>query len=895
MIYQESGSSGDYRADYSSYRQSGSSQAVDLSSQFIIDKNADVNGRVALLNSYFSTRGIPVDSGDTVNLVIASQLPSSIKATSTNPGWLDITTSDVANQIFNIDSVTFCSNYVKNCKSDGSSTSAAVCAARTSSCSSGKYQVSTSDMPGIFLSFMPANLSLNSINQCSTFNPTYCYQNNGAGMQIAIDDTPIKAEKDQFVGLNNSKYVYTFVAASGGGLKFSSPSISSQPAFTNFNPNLSQNPGMSYAKDAATQNPNPPIYVNQFQSGGYIMEVSVGKSNVPQILSGIKHEYLILPSGEFPGVSDAGTTAAVGNIPAASSGIVWVRARSDTKNITGNINVKATSYTGKQVISVGIYNYIVQPIIQRYHDMASIIYNGLIIALKNYILMVSTLYVLFYAIYFLLGGIQITVADLFSRIIKIVIVTSVLLSGNSWEFFNEYLFSMFFNGTKQLINVFTSVTSDVDNPFGFLDPIFDTYTSPNFWISIIVQLCQPWTGMGFLAMLTIAGVTIFLGALLEVVATYVLSFILISILIGLAPLFIPMILFDYTSEFFKNWLTMLFKAMLQPVIMIFLILIFDDLMKNILSSTIVSSEWGCLKSLDIEFNVAGYNIDLTKDTFCLPFYIPVMDTSPDASSYVVSGLSNYARNYLNLTIASFMYFTYSLVVAQLVSITNNILGGITGLTSDTAVAGGVGGIKKSGIGRAYDGLTGKDFVNKRIAGRSPMLSQAYADPINDRLKISGKLLNKLPSINAATESIQAAASYLGGDSEAAKLHGSKAYNSTRAALYPLTVPVGMVGYGILKSSSMVAKKFNPNSQFLDKAASASWKFGGVPKIYEGVKQGGANFSSAIVDTAKFSLQAGYDVTAKIGAGVKSVASSVVEGGRFVSKAPYKIYTTFIRK
>jgi hypothetical protein len=478
-------------------------------------------------------------------------------------------------------------------------------------------------------------------------------------------------------------------------------------------------------------------------------------------------------------------------------------------------------------------------------------------------------------------------------------LSSVLLSGNSWEFFNEYLFSMFFNGTKQLINVFTSVTSDSGNPFGFVDPIFDTYTSSNFWISIIVQLCQPWTGMGFLAMLTIAGVTIFLSALLEIVATYVLSFILISILIGLAPLFIPMILFDYTSEFFKNWLTMLFKAMLQPVIMIFLILMFDDLMQNILSSTIVSSEWGCLKNLDIEFNVAGYNIDLTKDTFCLPFYIPVMDAPSDASSYVVSGLSNYARNYLNLTIASFMYFTYSLVVAQLVLVTNNILKSITGLTSDSAVSGGVYGIKNSGIGKAYDKLTGKDFINKKIARRDPILSQAYADPINERLQTSAKLLNKLTPINAATESLQAAASYLGGDSEAAKLHGDKAYNSVRTMLYPLTVPVGIVGYGVLKSSSIVAKKFNPKSQFLDKAASASWKFGGWDEIYEGTKQrakqGKENFSSSIIDTAKFSLQAGYDVTAKIGSGAQSIASSVVDAGRFVSKAPYKIYTTFIRK
>jgi type IV secretion system protein VirB6 len=381
---------------------------------------------------------------------------------------------------------------------------------------------------------------------------------------------------------------------------------------------------------------------------------------------------------------------------------------------------------------------VVQPVLSRYAAAMRTIYDGPTGLVNNFRLhqavnLVAVLYIIIYAIYFLLGAVQVTVIDLLSRIVKIIIVVNILFSSNSWEFFNTYLFSIFLNGTNQLINIFAGAPGSVANPFSFLDPVFNTYISAEFWKAIFIQLLQFWNGMGLLALLVLCGVVLFFSTLLEIVMSYVLAFILIYILVGLAPIFIPMMLFSSTKSFFVNWISIIFKNALQPAILIALILIFDQFMDEILAMTMIANKWGCLKEFHISFNIFGMDLNFPTAGFCLPFYIPKIDTTIGVDENIISNLSRPMLSYVNVAMASFLYFTYSLVVVQLVGYTNSILNVVTGMVNDNAVSSAVGNIQqKSAIGKAFN--KGSRAVNKYIASRSPV---SYDDTLDQKLVKGG--------------------------------------------------------------------------------------------------------------------------------------------------------------
>lgn len=782
-----------YVADYSSYSPSEGDKSLDLSIPFTDTDTQSINNRASLLNSYFAmiNRGINVSQGDVVNVLIAQ---SAVPILNQPPSSLyDLTTSGhflLQNQIVNISSSDFCSNNV-------------------GLCSGGRYN--TSNILDIATSSM-SSLTFAGISSCLGASNSYCYHELGSGMQISIGDYCMKNENEQFAAVTTSdfsnlqnattNYVYTFVAPSSGLLTFSSPSIISREAISGFSLPLSS------SSSAASS-----VGVNNFQSGGYMMELSVGKSSAQDALSKIRYEYLIQPDAQVPDSSASGQPISGGNVNASNSGFLWFRASSD--DAVGVVKITGTSYVGKKLLSTVIESYIVKPVIMAYQAMAKTIYKGLTVgSMRNDVFIAATLYILLYAIYFLLGAIKVTASDLLIRIIKIIIVVSILFSDDSWNFFNTYLFNMLFNGANQLISIFTLTASDATNPFGFLDPIFDRYTALDFWVAIIVQLCQFWTGMGFLALLTIAGVTIFMAALLEVVMTYVICFILISILIGLAPLFIPMILFSYTAEFFKNWLTMLFKAMIQPAILIFLILMFDDFMNSIIQSTVLSSQWGCLAGLDIKFNVAGLEVNLmkTSDKFCLPFYIPSV-----GDDNISQGISNYGHNYLNLAIASFMYFTYSLIIWQLIGVTNSILGRITGVSFDNAVVSTVRAIKHSTVGRAFE--KGNKMINEKISKRAPILSQLYTDPIGKRLQNSANLLGEALPTQSFSHAAMGVVSY-----------GKSSFYSGRAsAEYKKAEKSEQISKGSGQPLFQKADEYKEISKFHRDEAKSHWQKAGIGK------------------------------------------------------------------
>ncbi len=618
----------------------------------------------------------------------------------------------------------------------------------------------------------------------------YCLQDNGLGLQIAVGGKVIKKDFFSFIPVVDSSisYVYTTKVENSGRLMMSiNPNFNrgSINSFLDFEPKLSKNDpsgsGVSYVDG---------ISMTGLQFGRYLMQVSIGSdpASARSAISNLSYEYYIQASGDpDPIDSTSGYSMSLGNskFDASSNGALWVRVKNNSSSVdlNGEVNIKTTSYTGSQFVSNSINNYVVKPVLKRYASAMRAIYDGptgLVrnINIQNIVKTMAGLYIIIYAIYFLLGAVEMTASDLLSRIVKMILVVNVLFSENSWQFFNDYLFGMMTKGTAQLIGIFTNSSSSVSNPFSFLDPVFNTYISPWFWLAILAQLVQIWNGLGLLAMLVIASVTLFFATLLEIVMTYILSLIVIYILIGLAPIFIPFMLFSSTKSFFTNWLSVIFKNMLQPAIFIALILIFDQFMSEVLRSTVVGNSWGCLQKLEFNLSIGSwgpYTLIPSNAGICMPFFIPdiansnvpvsevseilksldaagkggldVDMTSSGSKSFLTSGseaVSNLSwaegasstgaglvLSYLNVAMASFLYYTYTLVAKQLLSFTSDILGKITGIV-DSPVKNSVASITgNSALGRAFKKFSGNDMMNRYVIRRSPV-RHAHHDNINEK-------------------------------------------------------------------------------------------------------------------------------------------------------------------
>jgi type IV secretory pathway VirB6-like protein len=582
----------------------------------------------------------------------------------------------------------------------------------------------------------------------------YCLQDSGLGLQISVGSKIIKNENSSFIPVvdSDTNYVYTVKIQNSGQLRMSiNPKFNPQSknSFLDFEPRLSitdaLGTGASYVDD---------LSMTGLQLGHYLMEISIGSdaASARSAISNLSYEYYIQSSQDpEPINSTTGFSMSAGNsqFDASTNGTIWVRVKNNTSNIdlNGDVNIKTTAYTGSQIISKGINNYIVKPILKRYANAMRAIYDGPTGLVRNFniqniVKAMAGLYIIIYAIYFLLGAVEMTTSDLLSRIVKVILVVNVLFSENSWQFFNDYLFSMMLGGTAQLVGIFANSSSSVSNPFSFLDPAFNTYISSKFWLAILAQLLQIWNGLGLLAMLVIASMTLFFATLLEITMAYILSLIVIHILIGLAPIFIPFMLFSSTKSFFTNWISVIFKNMLQPAILITMILIFDQFMSKILQQTVVANSWGCLQKFTISIKFMGLEWTPSDQGFCLPFFIPDISNSNvpvskvsqtlnslSGSEAAASTAAGLVLSYINVAMASFLYFTYTIVAKQLIGFTGDILEKITGISGSAALNTADKINSNSGIGQALRKFSGNNMMNRYVARRSPF---NYEDRTNQK-------------------------------------------------------------------------------------------------------------------------------------------------------------------
>ncbi len=247
-----------------------------------------------------------------------------------------------------------------------------------------------------------------------------------------------------------------------------------------------------------------------------------------------------------------------------------------------------------------------------------LIQNPLII---NGIRALLVLYLVYTGISYMIGFAQVTQKEAINRILKIAFVV-MIISPNSWTFFNTYLFSALLNGSMELtydiVKPFTDIpTMDVKSAthselvkavFGMFDEIFHQLFNNAIWTKIWALTCTSLVGI-LIAILMILAIISYLICALRVIVTYLYSMITLCVLFILAPIFISFMLFEKTSKLFRSWINNMISMVFQPLFAFTALAILHQLF--ILTLHAALSFTACPTCL-LSFDIFGYYL-------CLPW------------------------------------------------------------------------------------------------------------------------------------------------------------------------------------------------------------------------------------------------------------------------------------
>lgn len=199
-----------------------------------------------------------------------------------------------------------------------------------------------------------------------------------------------------------------------------------------------------------------------------------------------------------------------------------------------------------------------------------------------------SLFVIIYGISFMLGIVQFTYMEFLTRMVKFGLVL-VLFSPFAWNFFYNTVGVFFQNGTNFLIGLSTKLALgsmigvDPNKPFLLVDYSIATAFSSKMFVTMLAMFYTPPYGFIF-GILVLMGLGQFVAALFQAVWIYLMSLIIRAFLFGLAPVFIPFILFSKTRHLFDGWLNQLVNSMLQPVLLFTFFAFFSVLIQSAMNN-----------------------------------------------------------------------------------------------------------------------------------------------------------------------------------------------------------------------------------------------------------------------------------------------------------------------
>lgn len=228
------------------------------------------------------------------------------------------------------------------------------------------------------------------------------------------------------------------------------------------------------------------------------------------------------------------------------------------------------------------------------------------------------LYIMYSAMAYLTGNINITNNELVTRLFKVIIVSVLLSSKYAWNFFNDYLFVYFVGGVDQVIHII----KDAANSGPGTSSLIGLMIAPETIAKITSLLLVDWRGFIYIILYFIALAFVF-TTMFHAMVLYLTALMAIGIIIAMAPIFLCFILFDITRSLFENWLKQLIGYALQPIILFSGIAFISILIRSEIYSTLgfrvcnkefpdLGSVGDILGDISSELNIG---VDLTHSIF----------------------------------------------------------------------------------------------------------------------------------------------------------------------------------------------------------------------------------------------------------------------------------------
>lgn len=173
-----------------------------------------------------------------------------------------------------------------------------------------------------------------------------------------------------------------------------------------------------------------------------------------------------------------------------------------------------------------------------------------------------SLYIMWTALSYLAGNVQVTHTELIMRVLKIAVVSALLSSEYSWTFFNDYLFVWFVGGVEQILGIIMEAGATGPGSPGILSMML----APQTMAKLFSLLFLEWRGFIYIALFFFALYFVIL-IYFDAAVLYLTALIAIGMIITMAPIFICFMLFNITRSLFDNWLKQLISYAVQPIIL----------------------------------------------------------------------------------------------------------------------------------------------------------------------------------------------------------------------------------------------------------------------------------------------------------------------------------------
>jgi type IV secretory pathway VirB6-like protein len=210
-----------------------------------------------------------------------------------------------------------------------------------------------------------------------------------------------------------------------------------------------------------------------------------------------------------------------------------------------------------------------------------------------------TLMVAFYGLYTLIGYSKLNYGELINRAAKIAFIY-LMVGETGWFYYEKYFVKFFKEGVDYLVySVVGSFdqTGDIAIAFKTQDfydkSVLFSGVDRNISLIFSMEVSAKIFGLLFVSFFGWAYVILIYNALItyvfmmaQVMMTYIIAQILVSILLGFGPIFFVLLVFDKTKEMFTKWVNSLLSFSLEQIFLLSVVGLFSDLIYGALKFTL---------------------------------------------------------------------------------------------------------------------------------------------------------------------------------------------------------------------------------------------------------------------------------------------------------------------